>query len=179
MFLWDEGGSWDSALAVYDLVHHGYVDQLLRSERFGIRKILMLVDQTFLWNLTKIFREGSASARRPAVTQAVAPPDPIQVVSTTVTLIEWNLKAPYLLRKWYRKLYCHCRLRTLWDPIWREQDDRRYLLTLGDRWKVLTPYSVHWFLITYFTHYCEILIVNLLTMTIGSQPLLYTCLKSQ
>jgi hypothetical protein len=40
----------------------------------------ILTAQTFL-TLTRIFKEGSASARRPAVTQAAAPPDPI--VSTT------------------------------------------------------------------------------------------------
>ena len=45
-----------------------------------IRRILL--DQTSL-KLTKIFKEGSASARRPAVTQAVAPPTPI--ISTSCT----------------------------------------------------------------------------------------------
>jgi hypothetical protein len=30
----------------------------------------------FFQKLTKIFKEGSASARRPAVMQAAAPPDP-------------------------------------------------------------------------------------------------------
>jgi hypothetical protein len=50
---------------------------------WGSEKILM--DQTIL-TLTRIFKEGSASARRPAVTQAAAPPDPI--VSTTAAQIE-------------------------------------------------------------------------------------------
>jgi hypothetical protein len=45
----------------------------------------MLMDPNFL-TLAKIFKEGSASARRPAVTQAAAPPDPI--VSETAAQIE-------------------------------------------------------------------------------------------
>jgi hypothetical protein len=52
-----------------------------------------LGSEKYLWtkqlsfeNLTRIFKEGSASARRPAVTQAVAPPELIQVVNTTASL---------------------------------------------------------------------------------------------
>ena len=45
---------------------------------------------------TKIFKDGSASARRPAVTQPAAPPDPIV---RTATQIEKNSKALYLLRR--------------------------------------------------------------------------------
>jgi hypothetical protein len=45
----------------------------------------LLMDPNFL-TLAKIFKEGSASARRPAVTQAAAPPDPI--VSETAAQIE-------------------------------------------------------------------------------------------
>ena len=69
--------------AAHGLAHHEYVDRLRRSEGLESEKILM--DQTFL-TLTRIFKEGSASARRPAVTQAAAPPSPI--VNTTAAQIE-------------------------------------------------------------------------------------------
>ena len=64
------------------LYHHGYVDQPLRSERY----YYIDISSFYPWNLTRIFKEGSASARRPAVIQAVAPPEPIQEVSTIATL---------------------------------------------------------------------------------------------
>jgi hypothetical protein len=59
------------------------VDQLRQSEGLEFKKMLMYPN--FL-TLTRIFKEGSASARRPAVTQAAAPPDPI--VSETAAQIE-------------------------------------------------------------------------------------------
>ena len=72
--------------------------------------------------LTRIFNEGSASARRPAVTQAVAPPD--LIVSMTTTQI---FKAPYLLRRWYHKLYHYCLLRTLLVKLKRMREQKVFI----------------------------------------------------
>ena len=126
MFPWDEGGSQDSALAVYDLVHHGYVDQPLQSERFGVRKILM--DRTFFRNLTRIFKEGSASARRPAVTQAAAPPN---------TVYQHSYGAGFEAIEPPAKIISYTvPLSSVEDIVGSKQENgknQRYLLTLGGK----------------------------------------------
>ena len=123
MFLWDEGSREDSVLAVYDSVLHGYVDQLLQSEWFGwIRETPR---NKLSSKLTGIFKEGSASARRPAVTQAAAPPD---LIVTTTTIRIGNLEGSYLLQRLYHKLYCYYDLLRPFGVLnWKKRQDGRYL----------------------------------------------------
>ena len=108
-----------------------YMIWYITGMRTSFHDLSVLVELERYWwtkrslKLTRIFKEGSASARRPAVMQATAPPN----LNISTTAIWIGKEESYPLQRWYHKLYYISR--PLWVPNWREWKDGEYLLTLG------------------------------------------------